>query len=78
MYYNLYDDAGGAYHHDTFGEHRAILEDRLEQSEPVYFSRVGVLGGLDVSVPQYNPVYIRSRWTDMNQLPTLDDQGKVV
>ena len=74
MYYNLYDDAGGAYHHDTFGEHRAILEDRLEQSEPVgYFPESAYWVAFDVSVPQYNPVYIRSRWTDMNQLPTLDD-----
>ena len=29
MYYDLFEDAGGAYHHDDFSEHRQYLLERM-------------------------------------------------
>ena len=69
MYYNLYEDAGGAYHHESFDEHRAFLEQKLLVGEPVgYFPETAYWVAFDVSVPQYQPLYVRSRWTDLDGL----------
>ena len=74
MYYNLYDDAGGAYHHEEFDQHRSLIEDYLAAEEPVgYFPESAYWCAFDSPIPQYLPVYIRSRWTDMNQLNGLQD-----
>ncbi len=68
MFYNLYEDAGGAYHHDDFGEHRAYLMERLEAGARVgYFPETAYWIAFDVSVPAYLPVYIRSRWLDLHE-----------
>lgn len=74
MYYDLYEDAGGAYGHEVFDEHRAFLEERLTAGEPVgYFPETAYWVAFDVSVPTYLPLYVRSRWEDLSHLDTLED-----
>ncbi len=76
MYYNLYEDAGGAYLHDTFDEHRAFLEARLAADQPVgYFPESAYWVAFDNPVPQYLPIYLRSRGRDLESLipQGLDD-----
>ena len=78
MYYNLFEDAGGAYLHDEFDEHRAFLLDALKSDEPVgYFPETAYWVAFDINVPTYLPVYVRSRWTDLDQIrqagPGLQD-----
>lgn len=84
MYYNLFEDAGGAYHHDAFDEHRDFLLNALKAEEPVgYFPESGYWVAFDNSVPNYFPLYLRSRWTDIARIdafaaeegvPSLKDQ----
>ncbi len=69
MFYNLYEDAGGAYHHDDFSEHRAYLLERTCAGLPVaYFPETAYWVNFDVSVPQYLPTYVRSRWLDLDRI----------
>lgn len=69
MYYNLYDDAGGAYGLDDFAEHRAFLEATLSAGEAVgYHPETAYWVAFDNSVPTYMPVYVYSRWHDLDQL----------
>jgi hypothetical protein len=52
MFYDLYEDAGGAYHHDNFDEHREYLLDRLRAGQPaVYLPETAYWVSFDVSVP---------------------------
>ncbi|NMB75393.1 MAG: hypothetical protein GYA21_09720 [Myxococcales bacterium] len=68
MYYNLYEDAGGAYRHDEFDEHRDFLLGRLRDRQAVgYFPESAYWIAFDNSVPVYLPLYIRSRWLDLAQ-----------
>ena len=72
MYYNLFEDAGGAYLHDEFDEHRAFLIDRLTAGDPVgYFPESAYWVAFDINVPTYLPVYLRSRHTDLASLADL-------
>lgn len=74
MFYNLFDDAGGAYHHDEFDQHRALILERLASDQPVgYFPESAYWVAFDNSVPQAQPVYIKSRHTDLANLDGLDD-----
>jgi hypothetical protein len=67
MYYDLFEDAGGAYLHDDFAEHRQFLLDRLTAGITVgYFPESAYWVAFDDSVPQYLPLYLRSRWTDLD------------
>jgi len=69
MLYNLFEDAGGAYHHETFDEHRTFLAERIEAGEPTaYFPESAYWIAFDNSVPVYLPAYMRSRWLDMEQM----------
>ncbi|HLU67324.1 MAG TPA: hypothetical protein VKZ63_13660 [Kofleriaceae bacterium] len=69
MYYNLFEDAGGAYHHEEFDEHRAFILERLAAGERVaYFPETAYWVAFDNSVPTYAPLYIRSRWLDLDRL----------
>lgn len=69
MYYTLYEDAGLAYLHEDFGEHRAYLLDRLRAGERVaYYPESAYWVAFDNSVPTYLPLYIRSRWLDQARL----------
>jgi len=66
MYYNLYDDAGGAYQHDDFSEHRQYLLDRICANQPVaYFPETAYWVAFDDSVPMYLPLYVYSRQRDL-------------
>lgn len=66
MYYNLFDDACGAYHHGDFSEHRQLLLDELAAGHPVeYYPESAYWVAFDVSVPQFLPMYVTSRWTDL-------------
>lgn len=74
MYYDLYEDAGGAYMHDDFSEHRAFLEDRLATGQPVgYYPESAYWIAFDNPVPSYLPLYVRSRALDLNNLAGLQD-----
>ncbi len=69
MYYNLYDDAGGAYGLDDFADHRDFLESKLTAGEAVgYHPETAYWVAFDNSVPTYLPVYMYSRWYDLDQL----------
>lgn len=83
MFYGLFEDAGGAYHHEAFDEHRDFLLQALQEGEPVgYFPESAYWIAFDTSVPQSLPLYLRTRWTDLDRLaafaetegvPGLDD-----
>ncbi len=69
MYFDLYEDAGGAYLHDMFDQHRAFLEQRVAAGQSVgYFPESAYWVAFDNSVPTYLPLYLRSRWTDLHEL----------
>lgn len=71
MYFNLYEDAGGAYFHDNFDEHKAYLLDRLNAGKRVaYMPESAYWIAFDNSVPTYLPLYTRSRWLDLHELKT--------
>jgi hypothetical protein len=77
MYYNLFEDAGGAYGHADFGEHRAYLQQRIAETKPaVYYPESAYWIAFDNSVPLFLPLYVRSRWLDLDRLPGL--QGHLV
>jgi hypothetical protein len=66
MYYDLFEDAGGAYLHDEFDEHRDFLLERVLAGEPVgYHPESAYWVAFDNPIPLYLPLYIRSRWTDL-------------
>ena len=66
MFYNLYADAGGAYHHEDFSEHRQMILDELQAGQRVaYFPETAYWVAFDDSVPQYLPLYVRSRHRDL-------------
>lgn len=78
MYYNLFEDAGGAYLHEEFDVHRQFLLDRLAAGEPVgYHPESAYWVAFDNPVPTYLPVYLRSRWLDLAEVralgPPVDD-----
>lgn len=69
MFYNLVDDAGGAYQHDSFDEHRDYIVDRMCAGQRVaYFPETAYWVAFDNSVPMYLPVYVYSRWKDLDFL----------
>ncbi|MER2560199.1 MAG: hypothetical protein ABTQ32_05760 [Myxococcaceae bacterium] len=75
FFYNLYDDAGGAYLHDDFSEHRAFLEERVRTGKPVaYYPESAYWIAFDNSVPTYLPLYMKSRHLD---LARLKDAGRL-
>ena len=74
MFYNLYDSAAGAYHHEYFTDHRELIESKLEAGEPVaYFPESAYWVAFDNSVPQFLPVYVHSRWKDLHNLTGLQE-----
>jgi hypothetical protein len=73
MFYNLFEDAGGAYGHSDFAEHRAyLLEQQQAGRKPTYYPESAYWIAFDNSVPLFLPVYVRSRWLDLDGLPALD------
>ena len=74
MYYDLFESAGGAYHHEDFSEHRAYLLERMCASPPApaaYHPEDAYWVAFDNSVPQWFPLYVRSRWLDLHNLETM-------
>lgn len=77
MYYDLFEDAGGAYHHEDFGAHREHVLSRLREGKRVgYHPETAYWIAFDNSVPTYLPLYIRSRWLDLAEVrravPTME------
>lgn len=69
MYYNLWDDAGGAYHHADFSEHREFLLKRLRDGQRVqYKPETAYWVAFDNSVPVYLPIYLLSRQLDRDRI----------
>ena len=69
MYFNLFEDVGGAYGHDLFDEHRAYLEERMRAGQPVgYFPESAYWVAFDINIPTFMPVYVRSRHLDLERL----------
>ena len=69
MFYNLFEDAGGAYHHDSFLDHRLFLQEKMCAGERVaYQPETAYWVAFDTSVPQFYPLYIHSRLLDLDML----------
>jgi len=69
MFYDLFEPAGGAYHHTDFAEHREYLLSRMCAGQPVaYFPETAYWIAFDDSVPQAEPLYVRNRWLDLDRL----------
>jgi hypothetical protein len=69
MYYDLFEDAGGAYQHTDFSEHRQYLLDRMCAGEKAaYHPEDAYWVAFDDSVPMFDPIYVHSRWLDLAQL----------
>ncbi len=69
MYYDLFEDAGGAYQMQDFSEHREFLVSKMcANAKASYFPEDAYWIAFDDSVPQYLPLYIRSRLYDLQQL----------
>ncbi len=69
MYFNLYEDAGLAYLHEQFNEHRDYLEGRLRAGQPIgYFPESAYWIAFDINIPTFLPLYVRSRHLDMERL----------
>ena len=76
MYFDLFEDAGGAYLHDEFTEHRQFLLDRLAAGEPVgYFPESAYWCAFDNPIPTYLPLYVRSRHHDLDQIRAEVEAG---
>ncbi|MGE0787349.1 MAG: hypothetical protein AB7S26_16875 [Sandaracinaceae bacterium] len=67
MYYDLFDPVSGAYGHTDFHEHRDYLYSRLMSGDPVaYYPESAYWIAFDNSVPTYLPVYLRTRFRDLD------------
>jgi hypothetical protein len=70
MYYDLFEDAGGAYQCQDFFDHRQYLIDRACAGQPAaYYPETAYWVAFDDSVPQYLPLYVDSRLLDLARLP---------
>jgi hypothetical protein len=66
MYFNMYDPTVGAYQHTDFSEHRQYLLDRLCAGQKAgYHPETGYWVAFDNSLPMYLPIYVYSRWRDL-------------
>ena len=69
MYFNLFDPALGAYHHEEFDEHRDLLLDRITAGEPVgYFPESAYWIAFDNPIPTFLPIYVESRHRDLREI----------
>lgn len=77
MYFNLYEDAGLAYLHEQFDEHRAYLEGRIRAGQRVgYYPESAYWVAFDINIPTFVPLYVRSRHLDLKRIAEtgpLDD-----
>lgn len=78
MFYNLFEPAGGAYHHEDFSEHRQFLLDRMCNGLPhAYQPETAYWVAFDNSVPQFFPLYVHNRWLDLDQLAQQPGCGRL-
>lgn len=78
MFYDLFEPAGGAYHHEDFDDHLAYLAGRMCASQPAaYFPETAYWVAFDNSVPQALPLYVRNRWLDLAKLRERVPCGKL-
>jgi hypothetical protein len=69
MYYDLYEDTGGAYDLQSFDQQRQYLYSRLGSKQPVaYYPETAYWVAFDDSVPLYLPLYVRSRFLDLSRI----------
>lgn len=69
MFYNLFEPAGGAYQSDDFHEHRDYLRERMcAGKKGSYQPETAYWVAFDDSVPQFFPLYVRSRLHDLAEL----------
>jgi hypothetical protein len=69
MFYNLFESAGGAYHQENFDEHRAYLQQRMCAGQRAgYMPETAYWVAFDNSVPQFYPLYVSSRFHDLDML----------
>ncbi|HEY2745836.1 MAG TPA: hypothetical protein VGL86_14470 [Polyangia bacterium] len=69
MYYDLFEDAGGAYDHQDFSVYRQYILDKLQQHQRVaYYPETAYWVAFDDSVPTYLPIYMLTRALDMTEL----------
>jgi hypothetical protein len=69
MYFDLFESAGGAYQMADFSPHREYLLEKMCAHQPAaYFPENAYWIAFDDSVPQYDPLYVRSRLFDLQQL----------
>src|SRR5205085_3839846 len=62
MFYTLFDTTSGAYHHQSFDQHRAFLfADQCAGRRPAYFPETAYWVAFDNSVPQFLPLYVNNR-----------------
>ena len=72
MYYDLFEPTGGAYQQDNFDEHRQYIVDRMcANQRAAYFPELAYWVAFDDSVPTFLPLYVHSRWLDLDGLPGL-------
>lgn len=66
MYFNLIESSVGAYNHRSFKEHKEFLLDYIHKGKKVvYFPESAYWIAFDNSVPLFLPLYIRSRFLDL-------------
>lgn len=76
MYYDLFEDAGGAYHHEAFDDHREFLLERLRAGLRVqYKPETAYWVAFDNSVPAYLPLYMLSRQLDRDRIAAAAAAG---
>ena len=69
MFYNLFETASGAYHHDDFSEHREhLFEQTCAGRRPGYIPETAYWIAFDNSLPQFFPIYVHNRWLDLEQI----------
>jgi hypothetical protein len=69
MYYDLFEDAGGAYQSPDFSQHRQYLEDRMcAHQKAAYHPEDAYWVAFDDSVPMFDPIYVHSRLLDLSML----------
>lgn len=72
FFFNLFEPAGGAYQHPDFSEHLAYLRDRMcAGGKAAYHPEDAYWIAFDDSIPQMIPLYVRSRWVDLDGISKL-------
>jgi hypothetical protein len=72
MYFDLFEPADGAYQQTNFDEHRQYIVDRMCANQKVaYYPELAYWVAFDDSVPTFVPLYVHSRWLDLDKLPGL-------